>query len=99
MLTLIFAAIASPPHRPNGYVRSFAAVFLGYHGVYVVDDLREQYKRLFSKAARRSGGNKELSDERHVHEGTRDAKRIADDGGGGVSSVPGLWLEGARLPR
>jgi hypothetical protein len=38
-------------HRAYTYLRSFAALFLGYHHLHVLDDLRMERKRWFTSSA------------------------------------------------
>jgi hypothetical protein len=41
-------------HRANSYLRAFAALFLGYHHLHVLDDLRIRRKRLVGASAENS---------------------------------------------
>ena len=41
-------------HRANSYVRAFAALFLGYHHLHLLDDVRMKRKRLFTSSAEKS---------------------------------------------
>jgi hypothetical protein len=46
-----YGEIMTPRHRAYSYVRAFAALFLGYHHLHVLDDLRVMRKRLFGSSA------------------------------------------------
>ena len=50
-----YGEIMSVRHRIYSYVRAFASLFLGYHHLYLVDELRGWYKRLLGKRAARIG--------------------------------------------
>jgi glycosyltransferase involved in cell wall biosynthesis len=41
-----YGEIMTPRHRTYSYVRAFAALFLGYHHLHVLDDVRMKRKRL-----------------------------------------------------
>jgi glycosyltransferase involved in cell wall biosynthesis len=45
---LTYGEIMTPRHRAYSYLRSFAALFLGYHHLHVLDDLRMKRKRLLT---------------------------------------------------
>ena len=46
--------IITPRHRAYSYLRAFAALFLGYHHLHVLDDVRLKRKRLFGASAKNS---------------------------------------------
>jgi hypothetical protein len=41
----------TPRHRTYSYLRAFAALFLGYHHLHVLDDVRTKRKRMFASLA------------------------------------------------
>ena len=50
-----YGEIMTPRHQAYSYLRAFAALFLGYHHLYVLDDARMKRKRLFQSSAEKSG--------------------------------------------
>ena len=50
-----YGEIMTPRHRAYSYLRALAALFLGYHHLYVLDDVRMKRKRLFNSSAKKSG--------------------------------------------
>jgi glycosyltransferase involved in cell wall biosynthesis len=50
----IYGEIMTGRHRANSYLRAFAALFLGYHHLHVLDDLRIRRKRLVGASAENS---------------------------------------------
>lgn len=49
-----YGEIMTPRHRAYGYLRAFAALFLGYHHLHVLDDVRMKRKRVFTSSAEKS---------------------------------------------
>jgi len=49
-----YAELMTPRHRAYSYVRAFAALFLGYHHLHVLDDVRMKRKRLFVSSAEKN---------------------------------------------
>jgi glycosyltransferase involved in cell wall biosynthesis len=47
----IYGEIMTGRHRANSYLRAFAALFLGYHHLHVLDDVQLKRKRLFASSA------------------------------------------------
>jgi glycosyltransferase involved in cell wall biosynthesis len=54
----IYREIMTGRHRVNSYLRAFAALFLGYHYLHLLDDLRMGRKRLFTSSAEKSAAAK-----------------------------------------
>ena len=50
----IYGEIMTGRHRANSYLRAFAALFLGYHHLHLLDDLRIRRKRLVGASAENS---------------------------------------------
>jgi glycosyltransferase involved in cell wall biosynthesis len=50
----IYAEIMTGRHRANSYLRAFAALFLGYHHLHLLDDVLVRRKRLFASSAEKS---------------------------------------------
>ena len=50
-----YGEIMTPRHRVYSYLRSIAALFLGYHHIQVFDDLRMKRKQWFTSSANRDG--------------------------------------------
>jgi len=50
----IYGEIMTGRHRVNSYVRAFAALFLGYHHLHLLDYVRVRRKRLLSSSAEKS---------------------------------------------
>jgi glycosyltransferase involved in cell wall biosynthesis len=50
-----YGEIMTPRHRTYSYLRAFAALFLGYHHLHVLDDVRMKRKRLFASSAEQNG--------------------------------------------
>jgi glycosyltransferase involved in cell wall biosynthesis len=46
-----YGEIMTPRHRTYSYLRAFAALFLGYHHLHVLDDVRMKRKRMFASLA------------------------------------------------
>jgi glycosyltransferase involved in cell wall biosynthesis len=46
-----YGEIMTPRHRAYSYLRAFAALFLGYHYLYVLEDVRMKRKRVFTSSA------------------------------------------------
>jgi hypothetical protein len=46
-----YGEIMTARHRAYSHLRAFAALFLGYHHLHVLDDLRVMRKRLFGSSA------------------------------------------------
>jgi glycosyltransferase involved in cell wall biosynthesis len=46
-----YGEIMTPRHLAYSYLRAFAALFLGYHHLHVLDDVRLKRKRLFASSA------------------------------------------------
>jgi glycosyltransferase involved in cell wall biosynthesis len=46
-----YGEIMTPRHRAYSYLRAFAALFLGYHHLHALDDVRMKRKRLFTSSA------------------------------------------------
>jgi len=49
-----YGEIMTPRHRAYSYLRAFAALFLGHHHLYVLDEVRMKRKRLFTSSAENS---------------------------------------------
>ena len=49
-----YGEIMTRRHRAYSYLRAFAALFLGYHHLHVLDDIRMKRKRLFTSSAEKS---------------------------------------------
>ena len=49
-----YGEIMTPRHRAYSYLRAFAALFLGYHHLYVLDEVRMKRKRLFTSSAEKN---------------------------------------------
>ncbi len=49
-----YGEIMTRRHRAYSYLRAFAALFLGYHHLHVLDDVRMKRKRLFTSSAGKS---------------------------------------------
>jgi glycosyltransferase involved in cell wall biosynthesis len=49
-----YGDIMTPRHRTYSYLRAFAALFLGYHHLHVLDDVRMKRKRMFTSSAEKS---------------------------------------------
>jgi glycosyltransferase involved in cell wall biosynthesis len=49
-----YGEIMTPRHRTYSYVRALAALFLGYHHLHVLDDVRMKRKRLFGSSAEKN---------------------------------------------
>jgi glycosyltransferase involved in cell wall biosynthesis len=49
-----YGVIVTPRHRTYSYLRAFAALFLGYHHLHVLDDVRMKRKRLFTSSPEKS---------------------------------------------
>jgi glycosyltransferase involved in cell wall biosynthesis len=57
---LMYGEIMTPRHRAYSYLRAFAALFLGYHHLHVLDDVRMNRKQLFRPSVEKSvAGKKE----------------------------------------
>jgi glycosyltransferase involved in cell wall biosynthesis len=54
-----YGEIMTPRQRAYSYVRAFAALFLGYHHLHVVDDVRMTRKRLFTSAVEKNAAKSE----------------------------------------
>jgi hypothetical protein len=63
---LIYGDLMTARHRTYSYVRAFSALFLGYHHVHVLDDVRMTFKRFLSSASEDSS--------KAAKEGTEDSK-------------------------
>ena len=50
-----YGEIMTARHRAYSYLRAFAALFLGYHHLHVLDDIRVKRKRLFHSSEEKSG--------------------------------------------
>jgi len=50
----IYGEIMTGRHRANSYLRAFAALFLGYHHLHLLDDVRMRGKRLVGSSAENS---------------------------------------------
>ncbi len=50
----IYSGIMTPRHRAYGYVRAFGALFLGYHHLHLLDDIRMRYKRMTRPSSEKS---------------------------------------------
>jgi glycosyltransferase involved in cell wall biosynthesis len=46
-----YREIMTPRHQAYSYLRAFAGLFLGYHHLHVLDDVRMKRKRLFTSSA------------------------------------------------
>jgi glycosyltransferase involved in cell wall biosynthesis len=46
-----YGEIMTPRHRAYGYLQAFAALFLGYHHLHLLDDIRMKCKGLFTSSA------------------------------------------------
>jgi glycosyltransferase involved in cell wall biosynthesis len=51
----IYGEIMTWRHRANSYLRAFAALFLGYHHLHLLDDVRMGRKRMSDSSAEKSG--------------------------------------------
>ena len=49
-----YGEIMTPRHRAYSYLRAFAALFLGYHHLYVLDEVRMKRKRVFASSAEKN---------------------------------------------
>jgi glycosyltransferase involved in cell wall biosynthesis len=49
-----YSEIMTPRHLAYSYLRAFAALFLGYHHLHVLDDVRWKRKRLFASSAKKN---------------------------------------------
>lgn len=49
-----YGEIMTPRHRAYSYLRAFAALFLGYHHLHVVDDVRMKSKGLFTASTEKN---------------------------------------------
>ena len=49
-----YGEIMTPRHQTYSYLRAFAALFLGYHHLHVLDDVRMKRKQLFTSSAKKS---------------------------------------------
>jgi glycosyltransferase involved in cell wall biosynthesis len=49
-----YGEIMTPRHRAYSYLRAFAALFLGYHHLHVLDGIRMKRQRLFASSAEKS---------------------------------------------
>lgn len=57
---LTYGEIMTARHRVYSYIRAFAALFLGYHHLYVLDDMRVKRKALFTASPeKRAAAEKE----------------------------------------
>jgi len=45
---LTYGEIMTPRHQAYNYIRAFAVLFLGYHHLYVLDDVRMKRKQVFT---------------------------------------------------
>ena len=55
----IYGEIMTERHRAYSYVRAFAALFLGYHHLHVLDDLRVKSKRMENSSVEESAAERE----------------------------------------
>jgi glycosyltransferase involved in cell wall biosynthesis len=55
----IYGEIMTERHRAYSYVRAFAALFLGYHHLHVLDDLRVKSKRMANSSVEESAAERE----------------------------------------
>jgi hypothetical protein len=55
----IYGEIMTGRHRANSYLRAFAALFLGYHHLHLLDDLRVKGKGMMVSSAGKSLAEKE----------------------------------------
>jgi glycosyltransferase involved in cell wall biosynthesis len=55
----IYGEIMTGRHRANSYLRAFAALFLGYHRLHLLDEVRVRRKQVKSSSAEKSGAAKE----------------------------------------
>jgi hypothetical protein len=51
---LTYGEIMTSRHRTYSYMRAVAALFLGYHHLHVLDDVRMKRKQLFTPAVEKS---------------------------------------------
>jgi glycosyltransferase involved in cell wall biosynthesis len=58
---LTYGEIMTPRHRAYSYLRAFAALFLGYHHLYVLDDVRMKSKGMFASAKGGRAAKKETT--------------------------------------
>jgi glycosyltransferase involved in cell wall biosynthesis len=50
----IYGEIMTGRHRANSYLRAFAALFLGYHHLHLLDEVQMKRKRLFTSSTEKS---------------------------------------------
>jgi glycosyltransferase involved in cell wall biosynthesis len=53
-----YGKIMTPRHRAYGYLQAFAALFLGYHHVHLLDDVRMKRKQRFTSSVEKSLASK-----------------------------------------